>query len=137
MGTANFSITLRPEFPQPGDTVSATLTDYCSSSYGSAISWVLDGETTLVVTIQREIAVTEGPAGEVQTLQAVLGRVDGQNEVLQATIKPIYRNIIIEPQTRVLRFYRGQALPSVASMVNATPLISGDDFYNPAYLVCA
>jgi hypothetical protein len=64
-------------------------------------------------------------------LQVALIKPDGNREVHEKTITPIYLDVIIEPQTRTPNFYLGRALPSIGSSVNATALISGRGFRNP------
>jgi hypothetical protein len=125
------SIQLKPEYPQPGEKVTATLSDYNGGSYGANITWVLDGKIIPDAENKREVILTAGKVGETQTLQAVLTRVTGGNEALTTVIKPAYLDIIIEPQTRTPDFYLGRSLPSIGSIVNATALISGNGFRNP------
>jgi hypothetical protein len=43
---------------------------------------------------------------------------------VSAVIRPIYLDVIVEPQTRVPAFYQGRALPSVFSTVNVTALLN-------------
>lgn len=124
-------IQLQPEYPQPEERVTATLTDYRGGSYGASITWVLDGKVIPEAENQREVVITAGKAGETQTIQAILTRVDGGREALTTVIKPAYLDIIIEPQTRTPDFYLGRSLPSIGSVVNATALISGKGFRNP------
>ena len=44
--------------------------------------------------------------------------------IVRATIKPVYLDVIFEPQTRVPDFYQGRSLPSIGSLVNATALLN-------------
>lgn len=124
-------IKLQPEFPQPGERVTATIADYQGGNYGANISWVLDGNAIPDAENQRETIVTAGKAGGTQTIQVVLTKVTGERQVLSTTIKPTYLDIVIEPQTRTPNFYLGRALPSIGSTVNATALISGNGFHDP------
>lgn len=128
------SIELRPAYPQPGDTVTATLSDYSTASYGARITWVLDGTPLPVPAGQRQVRFTAGAAGETQALEAVLTRADGTESFLRQTITPVFLDIILEPQTRVPTDYLGRALPSMSSVVNATALLNAGA-YNPDQLV--
>lgn len=128
---AELSIELQPQFPRPGETVTATLNDYAGGVYGSSISWYLDGQTIPEAANQRQATLTAGQSGTSQKIEIVLTRPGGTEKVLTTTIRPVYLDIIIEPQTHVPDFYLGRALPSIGSSVNATALISGEGFRNP------
>lgn len=125
------TIDLSPEFPKPGEQVTATLNDYSGGAYGSSVNWIFDGQEITEAKNQRQTTFTAGANGVTQTIEVVLQKTNGSNEVIETSIKPIYLDIIIEPQTRVPDFYLGRALPSIGSTVNATALISGEGFRNP------
>ncbi|NCN12027.1 hypothetical protein GW937_01765 [Candidatus Kaiserbacteria bacterium] len=125
--TPESGIDLQPKFPHPGEIVTATINDYRSSSFGSDLIWVLDGKIVPGTKNKRTITFTAGELGASQAIEVVLTKGEGQNEKLKAVIKPIYLDIIVEPQTRTPDFYIGRALPSMGSVVNATALISGDN----------
>lgn len=126
--TPELTIDLQPEFPQPGEPVTAKLNDYGGGNFGSAITWVLDGEVIPEAENQRQTTITAGEAGLAQKIEVVLNKPQGGKEVIDATIYPIYLDIVIEPQTRVPDFYLGRSLPSIGSIVNATALISDKEF---------
>ncbi len=117
-------IDLQPEFPRPGEPVTASLNDYSGGTYGSNVTWLIDGKTVESATNQRTAIINAGEAGSPSTIQAVLSLPQGGSRILSATINPIYLDVIIEPQTRVPAFYTGRALPSVGSIVNATALLN-------------
>lgn len=120
------SIEIQPDFPKPGESITATLNDYSSDTYGSAITWVLNGKELVNFKNQRQATLVANPTGEQQTLEIILSKADGGKRVVSKVIKPIYLDIIIEPQTRVPDFYLGRSLPSIGSIVNATALVSGN-----------
>jgi hypothetical protein len=122
--TPNSGIELKPEFPLPGDTVTATFNDYSGSTYGSSVVWMINGEVVAGSENQRQITFQTGDSGTTQTIQAVLNKPSGGQVVLESTIKPVYLDIIIESQTRVPDWYLGRSLPSIGSLVNATALVS-------------
>jgi len=122
-----YGIEIQPEFPRPGEAITATLTDYRGSSFGANVTWVLNGRVIPDAENQRQTIVTAGEAGVAQTIEAILTKGSGQGERLRAIVKPIYLDIVIEPQTRTPDFYLGRSLPSIGSIVNATALISGDN----------
>ena len=115
---------VEPEFPRPGEEVTITLNDYRGGTYGSAITWLYDGQIVDEAENRRSVSITAGALNETTEVEAVLNKPSGGREVLSTTIKPVYLDIIIEAQTRVPGFYRGRALPSIGSSVNATVLVN-------------
>ncbi|MCA9357728.1 hypothetical protein KC902_00515 [Candidatus Kaiserbacteria bacterium] len=126
-----FGIEIQPKYPAPGEEVTLSINDYRGSSYGANITWVLDGRVIPEAENKREAKVTTGALGTTQSVEVILTRSGGGRESLQTVIRPIYLDIIIEPQTHVPENYLGRALPSIGSTVNATALISGAGFRNP------
>jgi len=124
------SLELQPAYPSPGDTVTVTLNDYQGSAYGADIQWFLDGVLISGSQSQRQISITAGGAGSNSVIKAQLSLPAGQVETIAAVIKPLYLDIIVEPQTHVPDFYAGRALPSIGSTVNLTALISNGKMLN-------
>jgi hypothetical protein len=127
----DYGIQLQPEFPRPGEQVTATFVDYRGGSTGANITWVFAGGVIPEAENQRNVIVTAGKAGETQVVEVILTKVGGNKEVLTKTIKPIYLDIIIEPQTRTPSFYLGRSLPSIGSIVNVTALVTDKNLRNP------
>lgn len=125
------AIELQPEFPRPGEIVTANLNDYSGGTYGANVNWALDGQQIPEASNQRSTKVTAGAVGVTQKIEVVLDTPQGGKVVLTKNITPVYLDIVVEPQTRVPNFYLGRALPSVGSTVNATALVSSDGFMNP------
>lgn len=128
-------IELKPEYPQPGEKITAAIADYSNGSYGAAITWSLNGEIIPEAENQRTVVFTAGKAGEPQTIRAVLDKTSGGNMTLSKTVSPAFLDIIIEPQTRTPEFYLGRSLPSIGSIVNATALVSVDKIQNSPDLI--
>lgn len=122
------SIEIQPEFPRPGEPVTATLNDYNGGAYGSDVSWVLNGQELINFKNQRQAFLIAGTEGKQQVLEVVLSKPSGVKMVINKIIKPVYLDVVIEPQTRVPDFYLGRSLPSIGSIVNATALINGGSF---------
>lgn len=113
----NISIILNPQFPNPGDLVEATIDDYSVTNSGSKITWFFDGLSAPTVSNSRNITFTAPPVGVIMNIVA---RVDyGEGRVLEAkkTLRPLYLDLIIEPQTYIPSFYQGRALPVHGSQV--------------------
>jgi hypothetical protein len=121
---------VEPEFPRPGENVTISLNDYRGGTYGSSIVWLYDGVAVEAAENRRSVTVTAGALDTPIVVEAVLNKPAGGREVLSTTLQPTYLDIIIEAQTRVPDFYRGRALPSIGSMVNATALVNDGSMRN-------
>jgi len=128
--TPELSIELQPSQPQPGGETTATINDYSGGAYGASITWMLDGVEVPNSKNIRQIKFTAGDSGETQVLKAILSTPIVGNIVIQKNIKPVYLDVIIEPQTRTPDFYQGRSIPSESSTINATALLSGNGFRN-------
>jgi hypothetical protein len=118
-------INLSPSHPQPHETYTASINDYTSILQGARITWTLNGEIVETAFNQRQINLQAGSAGETQNLAVTFHMTNGQQQIFRKTIKPMYLDIIIEPQTRTPHFYQGRAVPSIGSVVNATAIVDG------------
>ena len=129
------NIILKPPYPQPGETVTASLDDYSSAFFGATITWLLNDQEIPAAKNQREVSFTAGTVGKTEAITAVLTSPDGVQKSFQSLLTPVYLDIILEPQTRVPDFYQGRSLPSHDSSVLATALVYNGDFIDPARLV--
>ncbi len=123
-------LVLQPDFPRPGEPVEVTINDYSGGVYGSSITWVYNGEVIDEAENKRSVIIQTGAIGTVDRIQAILNKPSGGREVLTNTIRPVYLDLIVEPQTRVPDFYLGRSLPSIKSMVNVTALVNDGRFRN-------
>lgn len=123
MGNGSLSITLSPQYPQPGETVTARIDDYSISAAGASISWQRDGEVVPVSAGTRAIEFTIPNTGDSTRLTVALSLPSGGRMVAERTIVPRYLDVILEPQTYTPRFYAGRALPSHNSVVRVTALL--------------
>ncbi|MBY0538735.1 hypothetical protein K2P47_05065 [Patescibacteria group bacterium] len=117
------SIVLDPQYPNPGDQVTATIDDYAFNGGGANITWFFDGLSAPNVSNSRTITFT---APAVDTTMTIIARLEFQNgKTLEArrVIKPLYLDLIIEPQTYTPLFYKGRALPTKGSVVNINALL--------------
>lgn len=135
MGGSVLSISLNPPFPSPGETVTASIENITQSTNGSQISWTYGGAPLTDATNRKTVEITAGAAGETASLVATLNLPQGGTETVQTTIKPVYLDIIIEPQTRTPDWYLGRALPSIGSQVNATALLNDGGTIAPNNIV--
>ncbi len=117
------AIVLSPEFPMPGEEVTATLNNYSSFLSGATIEWNIDGSLISEATNFREVNFIAGEVGKVMNIQVVLTPSSGMPRFVNTTVTPVYLDIVFEPQTHVPFFYEGRALPSIGSTINATALV--------------
>ena len=119
----NVSIVLDPQFPNPGDQVTATIDDYALNGGGAKITWFFDGLSAPNVSDSRTITFTAPPVDTTMTIIARLEFRDGKTLEAKRIIKPLYLDLIIEPQTYTPLFYQGRALPTKGSVVNINALL--------------
>ena len=128
------SVAISPSYPSPNQSFTAELNDYGGGAFGATIDWYYNDSRLEWAFNQRSVSLTAPDAGGEAKLRIVLTKPDGTSEVILRTITPYYLDIILEPQTRVPSFYKGRALPSVGSTVNATALLSTDQILSTDYL---
>jgi hypothetical protein len=119
----NLAITLNPAYPAPGEEVTAQIDDYSLGLTGADITWTFNNETVSAATNERVVTFVAGEVGSTDTITATI-KNGNQNLTASAVVRPVYTDIIIEPQTFVPQFYAGRALPTHGSIVRATALIS-------------
>lgn len=124
-----------PPFPEPGQTVSISVNDYSGGLFGAQISWQRDGEVIPDSINQRSVEIEAGELGVTERIAAVFTAPNGSTETLSTTLRPVYLDIIIEPQTRVPDWYLGRGMPTLGSQINATALVNDGTMLDPAGLV--
>ncbi len=128
----SISITLQPQFPNPGDLVTATIDDYAYGGGGGEIIWSLDGVEVPDSTNKRSVTFTAGAVGVNQNISALLRFGNGQQMTASQTIVPYFLDVIIEPHTYTPFFYPGRGLPVHGSTVYLTALVHGANGLIPA-----
>lgn len=118
------SLLLSLMYPAPGETVLVSIDNYLSSLYGANITWFINGGEVADSQNKRELALEAGAVNTNTRIEARLAVPGRGTEVLQTIIRPIYLDVIVEPQTHVPDFYLGRALPSTGSITNLIALIS-------------
>jgi hypothetical protein len=133
-GATELTIDLNTSYPSPFTEMTATINDYSQSSQSNKIYWKIDGKSVVDFNNQREIKFATKDAGEVTNLQVFIETAGGRTFSASKVIKPIYVDIIIEPQTRTPSFFKGRSLPSIDSTINLTALINGTTAGSEQYL---
>lgn len=118
------SLEFSPAYPSPNQAFTINLNDYGGGGFGATIDWYYNDSRMDWAYNKRSITVTSPEAGQSATLKAVLTKPNGASEAVTRTVTPIYLDIIFEPQTHVPNFYKGRALATPDSTVNATALLS-------------
>ena len=120
---AGMSIVLDPQFPNPGEPVTATIDDYSINSTGATISWYFEGHELPAMKNKRSVTIPSDKNGAMSKITAQLTFSNKPTVAAEATIRPIYLDVIVEPQTYTPIFYKGRALPVYGSIVNLTAIM--------------
>jgi hypothetical protein len=128
------SVVLEPTFPSPETVFTATLNDYGGDGFGATIEWYYNDTKLDWATNRRSIELTAPKAGDLAEIQVILSSPSGSVQKASQTITPLYLDIILEPQTHTPSFYKGRALPTPDSTVNATVLLSNPSPLQGEYL---
>lgn len=117
------SISLSPQYPNPGETVTATLEDYAIDATGATINWLQNGVVIPGTQNSRSLTLIAPGAGETMNIRTRLQFKDKPGLEAIVSITPLYSDVIVEPLTYTPVFYQGRALPVHGSLVNLTALI--------------
>ena len=107
----DISVSISPELPEPGDTVSVDVESFVTDLNRAQITWRLDGSEIAKQVGQKEISFTAGPIGTTHTL--VITAVTADSGVISKTISisPATVDLIWEStNSYVPTFYKGKAL---------------------------
>lgn len=124
---------LQPAYPSPGEKTTIRFNDYRSNTIGSEIRWFYNNSLITTANDRREVEVVAPAVGQTIVVKMVL-TTNGVSEVHNVTLKPLYLDLIIEPQTHVPDFYKGRALPSVGSQINVTALLGNGKNLDTNYI---
>lgn len=117
------SISLSPQYPNPEESVIATLDDYAIDATGASITWYKNGTEIDGSQNNRSITLKAASAGETTKIMAQLTFKNKPSIKTTVSITPVYVDVIVEPLTYTPVFYQGRALPVHGSLVNLTALI--------------
>ena len=122
----SIKINLDQQYPNPGQGVTATLDDYAINNTGASIAWFADGKNIVNTNDSRSITFTAPGVGQSMEITVKLISSSGQTLTAKQVIKPVYLDLIIEPQTYTPVFYEGRALPVNGSIINLNALLGNE-----------
>ncbi len=117
------TLKLEPQFPGAHTPVTVSLDDYSINTAGAQILWYVDSVAQSAYTNARAMQFTTGTLGKKHVVNVRINRTNALPLSASVTIIPTEIHIILEADTYVPSFYRGRALPSVASPVRAIVLV--------------
>ncbi len=121
----SLALELQPSLPSPFESYTVNLNNYSSDFYGAQIQWYINDKVVGDSFNKQSLNLNARGNGTSDVIKAVLKNSNGGSQTVTATVKPLYLDIIVEPQTHVPDFYAGRALPSVDGTVNLTALVEG------------
>lgn len=114
---AGGSISLKPAYPRPGDTVTATFKTSHIDLSQSVITWRLNGEVVQQGYSDKTYKFSVGDIGSVFILQVSAENQNGKRVAKSATIRVGKVSIAWEARTYTPPFYGGRALRSPGSAI--------------------
>lgn len=112
-------IDLSPSYPEPFETVEATLDAYAFDTSGAIIQWFVDGVEITDAQNSNTMTFEVGALGTENIITAQLTMPNGRVLIGSREITPARVDIIIEAETTKPLLYHGRALPSSGSTVRA------------------
>lgn len=110
VGKGGASLTVNPQYPAPGDTVSFSLQDFQDNLNLATITWTINGKTVSSGQGNSEFQTTAGPAGSSQVVQATITTQNGTTITKSVTISPASVDLLWQAHSYVPPFYKGKAL---------------------------
>jgi hypothetical protein len=107
---SDINITLIPDNPAPGDTVTASVTTYVSDINAATISWSLNGKVSASGIGNKTFTFKVGAAGTVTQLGISVRTKEGATMQQSIAINPSSVDLVWESQGYTPPFYKGKAL---------------------------
>lgn len=122
-------ITLTPENPKPGETVSASVTSYQVDLSTAAITWLIDEKIIGQGTGRTAVSFTADTIGSASRLRAIITPQEGNPITASTLIRPSLLAIQWEAETYTPPLYRGKALQGPGAVVRfvAVPYLRYED----------
>jgi hypothetical protein len=124
-------LVLSPQYPEPNETITATLNDFSVNTSGASIQWFIDGKEVPDSKNNRAIEFSTGALGSSLQVLAVTTLPNGSVLRAEKRIRPVRLDILIEADTRVPTFYKGRSIPATGGSVQLTALPFTGEARNP------
>lgn len=124
-------LVLSPRYPEPNETVTATLNDYSINTNGATIQWFVGGKEVSNSENERAVEFSTGGLGSSLRVVALTTLPNGSVLKAESIIQPVRIDILIEADTRVPSFYKGRAIPATGGSVQLTALPFTGEARNP------
>lgn len=103
-------VTIEPQYPKPGDSVTLTLDAYGIDLNNSKITWSSGGNIVLEGIGQKVLKTTANTLGQATTIKALILAPDSKPIEKTITINPQNVDILWEAKTYTPPFYKGKAM---------------------------
>lgn len=120
---SDLTITMTPNYPQPGDVVHLSAKSSTLDLSQAAISWTANGRTLKSATNNSEIDVPAGNLGTETDLTITATAADGGSGTASVSIIPTQVDLLYDANSYVPPFYQGRALPSAGTSLRAQAIV--------------
>ncbi len=120
--THNVSITMSPEHPQPGESITIDIESFTVDLDRATITWKQGNTVLKKGTGIKEVSVTAGKAGTTSTITATITTADGVTTEKTITIRPAVVDLVWQTRSYTPPFYKGKALYGHQDLVNIVAL---------------
>jgi hypothetical protein len=110
-------IVLRPDYPQPNQTVEARVTSPTVNLQSATIVWLINGEVRQQSQAGITFFFTSGDIGNAQRVSVLVKTIDGQSLSDTVTIRPAEVVLLWEADTWTPPFYKGRAIYTSGSRI--------------------
>ena len=124
---AAVDITLSPQFPQPGQQISASVTSASENTQSATIIWLLNGAILQQERGGVSVAFSAAEVGESQQLSVIVRLPDGRTLSDAITLQSARATLMWEAQTYTHPFFEGNSQYSTGSLVSAEVLTEFTD----------
>lgn len=118
-GPNTTTIELEPRYPEPGDTVTATIKNFSPNDSSHRLEWFINGVSQAENKNASEITFT---APDLSTKVVVEARLNDSVQA-SASFTPVYVDIIVDPDTYIPPHFAGRPVPTGGANVTFTAVV--------------
>lgn len=118
----NIQVSITPQFPKAGDTVSIRLQSYSTSLDQASISWIVGGEVMSKGFGLTDFSATAGKIGSKSTVTAQIVTANGSTITKTIVIQPADIDLLWQATSYVPPFYQGKALYPHQGLITFTAI---------------